>query len=98
MKTKNSAAIVTVEGTRINFDHRPSLTEAQEVVGGYIELLKARSSKTGGLVTLVLNEEGKPKHLSVNKSITEEFGQSIYNGYIVGNVIILTGWRTLGCD
>jgi hypothetical protein len=95
---KNSAVVVMLHG-RSTMDHRPTLAESQQIVGGYIELVKARSSKTQKVVTLVVNEEGKLQNLPVNQAITDEYGPSIrggYGGYIVGNVIVLTGWQTVG--
>jgi len=96
MTGKNSAIVVNVDGRKVNLGYRPGLIVAQRIVGGYIELVKARSSKTGKVVTLVVNEEGKLRGLPVNRTITAEYGPSIYKGYVVGNVIVLTGWGTVG--
>lgn len=98
MKTKNSAVSVSVDGVRLELDHKPTLHEAQAWVYGFIEFVKAKSSDTGQKVILVVNEEGKPRNLPVNHAISVEYGPSIHGGYIVGNVIILTGWQTLGSD
>ena len=96
MTNKNSASLVKVSGETETLDHRPTLAEAQDMVKGYIEFVKARNSQSQGLVILVVNERGKPLGLPVNKTITTEYGQSIQGGYIVGDVIVLTGWRTVG--
>jgi len=87
----NTAIIVRVNGEEEQLDHRPSLKEAQEIIGGYIELVKV-----GGNKTLVVDEDGKPKGKPTNKVITNKYGSKIYGGYIVGNVIVLEGWRTVG--
>jgi len=87
----NKAIIVRVDGTEQELDHRPSLKEAQEIVGGYIEFVKV-----GGNKTLVVDEEGKIKNKPTNWVITNIYGSKIYGGYIVGNVIVLEGWRTVG--
>jgi len=92
---KGSAVVARVDGTLTELDHRPTLEEAQQIVDGYIELVKARDT-VGQLVTLVVNEDGKPQNLPTNKYITKIYGPSIYNGIIVGNVIILRGWKTVG--
>jgi len=92
----NSATIVRVSGETQNLTSRPTLAEAQNTVEGYIELVKARSKQDTRPVTLVVNEDGRSLNLPLNKVITEEYGQSIYQGYIVGDVIVLKGWQTVG--
>ena len=71
-------------------DHRPTLKEAQLIVGGWIEFVKVKGK------TLVVDEEGRMKNKPVNRQITNKYGSQIYGGYIVGDVIVLEGWRTLG--
>ncbi len=96
----NKATVIKVDGSVQELDHRPTLKEAQEIVGGWIELVKASKhpsfTQSRGVVTLVVDEEGKPKNKPVNKVITNKYGGSIYGGYIVGDVIVLEGWRTVG--
>ena len=97
----NKAVVFRTDGTKEELGHRPSLKEAQKIVGGYIELVKASQVKDddpipGSLVTLVVDEEGKVKNKPTNKIITERYGRYVYGGYIVGDVIVLTGWRTVG--
>lgn len=87
----NKATIIRVDGTEEQLDHKPTLEEAQKIVGGWIELVKV-----GGSKTLVVDEEGKLKNKPTNKVITNIYGSEIYGGYIVGNVIVLEGWRTVG--
>lgn len=87
----NSAIIIRVNGTEEQLDHRPSLKEAQEIIGGYIELVKV-----GGNKTLVVDEDGKIKMKPTNGVITDKYGGQIYGGYIVGDVIVLEGWKTVG--
>lgn len=91
----NSATVVRVDGTTEELDCRPTLVEAQQIVGGYIELVKAKDH-WGNSVTLVMDEEGKLKNKPTNKSITMTYGPSIRGGYVVGDAIILEGWRTVG--
>ena len=82
------ATIIKVDGTEQELDHRPTLKEAQEIVGGYIELLPLRKTK----LTLVLNEEGKLHGLLRN-----DRASTIFKPWeLVGNVIVLEGWKTVG--
>lgn len=82
------ATVIKVDGTEEVLDHRPSLKEAQEIVGGYIELLPIKGQR----LTLVLNEEGKLQGLPLNKRASELFKPWT----LVGNVIVLEGWQTVG--
>ena len=89
------ATVFLVNGSIEELDHRPTLVEAQKIVGGWIELVKAKDT-TGRMVTLVVDEEGKIKNYPSNYRINREYGATIYGGYIVGNVIVLEGWKTVG--
>ncbi len=95
----NRAVVIKADGTEYTLDHRPTLAEAQEIVGGYIGLVKARNTDTAtpsGVVTLVVDDEGKMKRKPTNYTVTKLYGSSIYKGYIVGDVIVLEGWLTVG--
>jgi len=85
------ATVIKVDGTEQILDHRPTLKEAQDIVGGYIELVEVGNNKT-----LVVDEEGKIKNKPTNKIVTNTYGSRIYGGYIVGDVIVLEGWKTVG--
>lgn len=87
----SKATIIKVDGTEQELDRRPTLKEAQDIVGGYIELVKVGNNKT-----LVVDDEGKIKGKPTNQVITRIYGSQIYGGYITGNVIVLEGWRTVG--
>jgi len=82
-----SAYVLKFDGTRINLDHRPSLSEAQKIVGGYIEFVSLHNKKT-----LVINEEGLLKGLPLNIEATAMY----WHSPIVGDVIVLEGWKTVG--
>lgn len=86
-----TAIIVRVDGTKTPLQGRPSLKEAQGIVGGYIEFVKV-----GKNITLVVDEEGRVKQKPINREITQRYGHLIYGGYIVGDVLVLEGWRTVG--
>jgi len=83
----NSATIIRANGKEKKLDHRPSLLEAQQIVGGYIELLPINGK------VLVVNEDGRPMKLPINDKATGIYN---YKSYIVGDVIVLKGWRTVG--
>ena len=82
-----SAYILKADGTTVQLDHRPTFKEAREIVGGYIELVHCPPK-----CTLVVNEEGLMRGLPLNKEATALYGYST----IVGDVIVLEGWKTVG--
>jgi len=51
------ATVICQDGTEKQLDHRPTLKEAQDIVGGYVEFLHLK----GQNITLVLDEDGRPK-------------------------------------
>ena len=60
----------------------PTLDEASEFVGGYIELVHTRAG-----AQLIIDEEGRFKdHLKINS-----VASTLYGGEIVGKAIILIG-------
>ena len=89
----NKATIIRVDGTHEEMECRPTLAEAQRIVGGNIRLVKV-----GGGITLVVDGEGKLKGQTVNGIITRVYGPRVYGGVIVGDVIVLEGWQTVGAD
>lgn len=86
MDNKNKAYILYTDGTKKELEHQPTLKEAQEIVGGYIELVPVTFDKNK---ILVVNEEGIIKKLPYNQEASEMF---IYSP-IVGNAIVLEGWK-----
>jgi hypothetical protein len=79
----NKATVIRTHGElRTELDHKPTLEEAQQIVGGYIEYVKVKEG------TLVVNEEGRLLGLPYN-----DVASKMYGGIIVGNVILLQGWR-----
>jgi len=86
-KREKKATVIKVDGREIVLPTRPSLTEAQRIVGGYIQLLHIPHG-----LTLVVDEEGKlngkPRHARAS-----DYYQL---GDLVGDVIVLEGWRTVG--
>ena len=93
MEKPKFAYIIKVDGTRVDLDHRPTLEEAQEIVGGWISLVGVGSGRT-----LVVDEEGKPKGKITNLKATRMYRKYMpdVGGLIVGDVIVLEGWRTVG--
>ena len=69
-------------------DKPPSLSEMQELVGGYIEVIRPNSK-----LQIVVNEEGLLKNFRPNFEATkvwEDSGNYSERNFLVGNVIILT--------
>ena len=94
------ATIVRVDGSEEELGHRPTLKEAQEIVGGWIEFVGARN-KMGNVVTLVIDEEGKLKGKPKNSVASIMYwslrsGTGAIGDIIVGDVIVLEGWKTVG--
>ncbi len=87
----NKATIIKIDRTEEVLDHRPTLAEAQKIVGGYIQFVALSSNKR-----LVVDDEGKIKNKPVNTVVTAKYGHEIYGGFIVGDVILLEGWKTVG--
>ena len=83
------ATVINVDGSVQELDHRPTLKEAQEIVGGYIEFIRVPPN-----LTLIVNEDGTMKGLKVNPKASLHFRP--YN--LLGNIIVLEGWRTVGKD
>lgn len=86
------AMIIMSSGLEKSLGHKPTLKEAQDIVGGNIELYHIKGTKQ----TLVLNEEGKLQNLPVNKKASYFFSSPDTRQTFVGNVIVLEGWRTVG--
>ncbi len=87
------ATILYADGRRQELDHRPTLEEAQEIVGGYIEFAHPdnHGRKPQDRLTLVVDEEGIYKCKPTNWQATEIYGRSL-----VGDAILLEGWQTVG--
>jgi len=96
MGAKGKATVIKVGGSEEELDHRPTLAEAQGVVGGFIEL--TQGILNGKVVTLVLDEEGKLKNKEINLKATSMYWSRFpgIGDIIVGDVIVLKGWRTVG--
>ena len=87
------ATLVRIDGTRKLLPSQPTLKEAQDLIGGYVEIINV-----GDNTFLVVDSDGKLRKLKVNMAITREFGRNVYGGYIVGDVIVLEGWDTVKED
>ncbi len=62
---------------------KPTLEQAQKIVGGYVEMITSRVDSTKQILA---NEEGLIHNLPFNESASNIAGVPL-----VGNVIILTG-------
>jgi len=92
---EHSATVIKVDGSKAELDHRPTLEEAQEIVGGWVEFIHAQDVTSKQAVTLVVNEEGRLLNLPTNWAATNEYWPPP-RAPLVGNVIVLIGWRTVG--
>jgi len=81
---EKQAYILKVNGTKVVLSDRPTLEEAQEYVGGWVELIKIY----GG--AMFVDEEGRLKAYEQNKEATKEAGKEI-----CGNAVVLKGCKTL---
>jgi hypothetical protein len=73
--------LLKTDGTTEDFNDN-SLEGMQKAVGGWIEIVPTHDGKD-----MVINEEGKFKHLPLNEKATE-MARIFPNDYIVGDVII----------
>ena len=85
-KRENKATVIKVDGTEIALPTRPSLIEAQRIVGGYIQLLHIPHG-----LTLVVDENGRLNGKQRNAKASDYYQL----GDLVGDVIVLEGWRTV---
>jgi len=83
---EKKAYILKADGTREDLDHRPNLEEAQKIVGGWVEYAHCHNPSR----LLVVDEEGLLKRKAFNKEATGMYGRTI-----VGDAIVLEGWKTL---
>ena len=74
--------VVVVEPQKKPYkDYIPNTLEAQqELVGGYIEIVRMGNTETGGSVAITLNEEGKLMGLPVNRKIIARNGSDFFVG------------------
>ncbi len=88
------ATVLKADGTEQVLDHKPTYDEAVKIVGGYIEFAHPDNSgkKAGERLTLVVDEEGRLKGYPLNRKATQIYRASP----IVGDVILLEGWQTVG--
>lgn len=84
----NVAKVIRANGKVEILDHKPTLKEAQAIVGGYVELIAGRDPQTGEVGQLLVDEEGKLKRRPVNLTAS-----TYYPDGLVGDVLFLTGKR-----
>lgn len=89
VKSKDSAIIYYTNGTSKDLGHKPTLDEAQEIVGGWIELVHRTVGNPTFTGQMIVNEEGLMRGLPINKKGTEIYAMPDY--FIVGNIIVLEG-------
>lgn len=57
-----------------------TLESQQELVGGYIEIIRMGNTETGGSIAITLNEEGKLMGLPMNRIIIGRGGSDVFVG------------------
>ncbi len=69
--TTDLIQVVVVEPSKTPYKKmiKNTLESMNDLVGGYIEILTIGKTETGGTIAITLNEEGKLKHLPLNKVI-----------------------------
>jgi hypothetical protein len=60
---------------------RPTLKEAQDLIGGYVEMIEGKEG-----FQLLMDEDGRDKYLPINLNASAMAGRTI-----VGNVVALFG-------
>lgn len=88
-KEKGTATIYRTDGTSEVLDHKPSLEECQKIVGGYVEIVHRTRFNPSFQGQMLVNEDGYPMGLPVNRKGTEIYGDPDF--CIVGNILVLTG-------
>lgn len=80
--TAETMQVVVVEPQKKPYKKTiPNTLEAQqELVGGYIEIIRMGNTETGGSVAITLNEEGKLMGLPFNRRIIARNGSDIFVG------------------
>ena len=73
----NGTIVVTEPKNEIDF----SLEEMQAIVGGYVEVVNLKDGRI-----IVLNEDGKLKHLPLNVQATQLYNMP--DDFIVGDVLV----------
>ena len=80
---KNMAQIIKADGTKIDVIPKNGtdfqLSELQEIVGGYIEIVFTKDDQL-----MVVNDEGKLNGLPINEEATKLVGYDL----IVGDVLV----------
>ncbi len=91
MTIEKRAYILKVDGYQTELKHQPTLKEAQEIVGGYIEVIRCNSIP---VKKMVVDEDARIK--TPQKPINIEASKICNQGIsILGDVIILEGWRSV---
>lgn len=88
MPTEKLCMVIKSDGQTEVLDHKPTLEEAQKIVGGYVEIANGGHFRGKG-GQLIVNEDGLNKNLPYNTVASNIYKRSP----IVGDAIWLQGWR-----
>lgn len=64
-------------GALSHASEKPTLETAQEIIGGYIEMIQV------GDMQVLMDEEGLIKQLPINERASEMFGRPIYGPVLI---------------
>ena len=88
----NRAYIIKVDGSVIELGHQPTLSEAQVIVGGYVEQIP-RILLTNKELVVFGDEDGKIECKPVNVEASKLM--QLHTQSLVGDVLVLKGWKSL---
>ena len=91
---EHKAYIIKVDGSIINLDHQPTLSEAQTIVGGWIESIPSVYKFQKNQIIYV-DEEGLIAGKPLNQKASDLL---IPPQVIVGDALILEGYKTVRTD
>lgn len=77
--------LIKPDGTQETLERKMSFEEAQKIVGGYVQVVKARDAK----LCLLVNEDGIMLGLPHNKTATPLVHPQVWCSGIRGNALVV---------
>ena len=84
------ALVIHPDGHEESLENQPSLLEVRKIVEGYVEVIPTIFCKDTTVTMALGNEDGRLIGLTKNPKAS-----SLLNYNVVGNIVILKGWRDL---
>jgi hypothetical protein len=90
---ESKAWIIKADGTEVPLDHRPTYEETVKIIKGYMVIVTCPNTlnEYHRVLTMYVDEDGRCKPNQV-KNVK---ASAISGHYIVGDVLMLMGWRAL---